>query len=250
MLEAMLNAPLVLKSPEPAVIIKGFGGSSVDYSAQFWIEDYGIDFVARDQVRMSLWYTFRRHGIEIPWPIQVEYSRTEQPIRSERHIAAAAERLAGVDLFSTLDSEARHNLSLAADEQLFAPGEAIVRQDAEGDSMFVLLRGRVRVVLEPSGQEVAVIPPGGFFGEMSMLTGDRRTATVRAAEDVTVLEISSADFRDLAIANPNLIDHVSTVMANRRVGLDDARAAAAASAIPEAKHNFLARVRRFLTLPK
>ncbi len=40
--------------------------------------------------------------------------------------------------------------------------------------MFVLMKGHARVVLEPSGQEVAVIPAGGFFGEMSMLTGDKR----------------------------------------------------------------------------
>ena len=51
--------------------------------------------------------------------------------------------------------------------------KSIVRQDAEGDSMFVLMTGHARVVLEPSGQEVAVIPAGGFFGEMSMLTGDK-----------------------------------------------------------------------------
>ena len=77
-----------------------------------------------------------------------------------------------------------------------------MRQDAEGDSMFVLISGQARVVLEPSGQEVAVIPAGGFFGEMSMLTGDRRSATVKAMDDVSVLEIAAKDFRELALANP------------------------------------------------
>lgn len=248
--EAMANSPLVMKAPEPQVVIKAFGASAIDYVAQFWIEDYAIDRTARDQVRTNLWYTFRRHDIEIPYPIQVQYERSEEPIRTERHIAAAAERLAGVSLFSTLDADARMALANSADEQLFGAGEAIVRQGADGDSMFVLMKGSARVVLEPSGQEVAVIPEGGFFGEMSMLTGDRRSATVKAVADVAVLEISARDFRELAIANSGLLDHISTIMTERRTGLEDARASAAVVAAPEIRHNLLARMRRFLTLPR
>lgn len=250
MQEAMANSPLVMRAPEPQVVLKGFGSSSVDYVAQFWIEDYAVDRTARDQVRTNLWYTFRRHNIEIPFPIQIQYERDEEPIRTDRHISRAAEYLAGVSLFSSLDDGARLALSKSAGEHLFSTGEAIVRQDAPGDSMFVLLSGRARVVLEPSGQEVAVIPPGGFFGEMSMLTGDRRTATVKAVEDVCVLEISAQDFRELALANPGLLDHVSTIMSDRRTGLDDARAHAAAVPAPEAHQSFLTRMRRFLTLPR
>jgi CRP-like cAMP-binding protein len=114
--------------------------------------------------------------------------------------------------------------------------------------MFVVLSGRVRVSIEPSGQEVAVIPAGGFFGEMSMLTGDARTATVKAIEDAVVLEISAADFRALAATNPSLLDHVSTVVSSRRTGLEEVRATAAAAVAPEARQNFLARMRKFLTL--
>ena len=246
--EAMANSPLVMKAPEPQVVIKGFGGSAIDYLAQFWIEDYAIDRTARDQVRTNLWYTFRRHNIEIPYPIQIQYERTEEPIRTERHVVSAAEHLAAISLFKPLSPEARLALAKSASEHLFAAGEAIVRQDADGDSMFVLMHGQARVVLEPSGQEVAVIPAGGFFGEMSMLTGDRRSATVKAVGDTAVLEISARDFRELALANAGLIEHVSTIMSERRTGLNDARATAASAAVPEAKQTFMARMRRFLTL--
>ncbi|HUQ89664.1 MAG TPA: cyclic nucleotide-binding domain-containing protein, partial [Vicinamibacterales bacterium] len=216
--------------------------------AQFWIEDYAIDRTARDQVRTNLWYTFRRHNIEIPYPIQVQYERDEEPIRTERHVVAAADHLSSVNLFKTLSADARHSLATAADHHLFAAGESIVQQDAEGDSMFVLMKGRARVVLEPSGQEVAVIPPGGFFGEMSMLTGDKRSATVKAIDDVAVLEITSKDFRELALANPDLIEHVSTIVTTRRTGLEDVRATVAAAVVPVTKQNFLARMRKFLSI--
>lgn len=247
--EAIANSPMVMKAPEPQVLIKQFASSSIDYTAQFWIEDYAIDRAARDQVRSNIWYTFRRHNIEIPWPIQVQYERTEEPARSDARVAAAAERLARVDLLKPLSAEARHALAAASREHLFAAGEAIVRQEAEGDSMFVLLRGRARVVLEPSGQEVAVTPEGGFFGEMSMLTGERRTATVRALDDVEVLEISAREFAALAAENPSLLDQISTIVTSRRSGLEEARASAAAAAAPEARANFLTRMRRFLNLP-
>ena len=246
--EAMANSPLVMRAPEPQVVIKGFGASSVDYVAQFWIEDYAVDKTARDQVRTNIWYTFRRHNIEIPWPIQIQYERDEEPLRNERTIAAAADQLAQLDLFKPLSSEARSTLASASHEHIFAAGESIVRQDAAGDSMFVLMKGQARVVLEPAGQEVAVIPSGGFFGEMSMLTGDRRSATVKALDDVTVLEISAQDFRELALANPGLVDHISTIMTDRRSGLEDAKTQAVAASAPEARQNFLSRMRRFLTL--
>jgi CRP-like cAMP-binding protein len=244
--EAIGNAPLAMRTPAPQVVIKAFGGSAIDYLALFWIEDYATDRLARDQVRTNIWYTFRRDNIEIPWPIQIQYEREEAPVRSDADIAAAADRLGSVDLFSTQTPDARLRLATAARHHLFAAGEAMVRQDAAGDSMFVLLGGGARVSLEPSGQEVAVIPAGGFFGEMSMLTGDRRTATVRAIEDVRALEVSAADFRDLAVADPALLDHISSVVTARRQGLHAARASAAPAAPPEAKQTFLARMRKFL----
>ena len=142
-------------------------------------------------------------------------------------------------------------IMLAADApKLFADGEPIVRHGEAGDSMFVVMSGRVRVVLEPSGQEVATIAAGGFFGEMSMLTGEPRTATVKAAGDASVLEISAAEFRSLALGNPALLDHVSAVVVARRTGLEAARASAAAAVAPETKQTFLARMRKFLTLPR
>jgi CRP-like cAMP-binding protein len=248
MQEAMANSPLVMRAPEPQVTIKGFGASSVDYLAQFWVEDYANDRTARDQVRTSLWYTFRRHNIEIPWPIQIQYERDEEPIKTERHVTAAADHLSTISLFKTLSADARRALANSADHHLFAAGESIVRQDSEGDSMFVLMKGRARVVLEPSEQEVAVIPEGGFFGEMSMLTGDRRTATVKAMDDVMVLRIEAKDFREAALSNPDLVEHVSTIMSTRRTGLEDAKAHAAVVVAPEAKHTFLARMRRFLNI--
>ena len=113
--------------------------------------------------------------------------------------------------------------------------------------MFVVRKGRVRVTIEPSGQEVAIIPAGGFFGEMSLLTGDPRTATVRAAEDSVVLEIAAPAFGPLAAANPQVLEHITTVIGSRQVGLDEARASAAATVPQAGPRTLLERMKKFLS---
>jgi small-conductance mechanosensitive channel len=121
--EAMANSPLVMKAPEPQVIIKGFGASSIDYVAQFWIEDYAIDRTARDQVRTNLWYTFRRHNIEIPVSDSSAVRARRRADRTERHVAPPADHLASVKSVKTLSAEARQRWPTAASHHLFAAGE-------------------------------------------------------------------------------------------------------------------------------
>lgn len=247
--EALDNAPLVLRDPPPDVIVLGFGTSSVDYRLRFWIDDFGRDNTARDQVRTNIWYTFKRHAIEIPYPIQVEYSREEKNSRAPERLQALAERLGAIDLFSGLDDVERARLADACPEHLYGARERIVRQGDSGRSMFIVLDGSVRVTIEPSGQEVAVTTAGGFFGEMSMLTGDPRTATVTAMDDAVLLEIDADRFRELAVRRPGLVEHVSAVVSARRQGLADAKAAAegarAAAPVPQ---SLLSRIKSFLNL--
>jgi CRP-like cAMP-binding protein len=247
--EALKQCPLVLATPAPSVLLHDFGGSALVFRIWFWIEDYALELEARDQVRTSIWYAFRRKNIEIPWPIQIEYSREELPLRPEGDVVSAAHRLGGIDLFSTLPEDTRLALSRSAQEHIFAAGEAIVRQSDAGDSMYVILSGRARVTLEPSGQEVAVIEAGGFFGEMSMLTGDPRTATVRALEDVRALEIPAERFRAIALERPGLVEHISRVVSMRRTELDQARAMAATPIVAPVRETLFARIQRFLRLP-
>jgi len=247
--EAVANSPLALKSPEPQVVVTGFGASSIDYLAQFWIGDYATDRMARDQVRTNIWYTFRRHNIEIPWPIQVEYHRTDAPTRSEADVERAAHSLASVDLFAVLTPESRLELAAASREHMFSAGEAIVHQAAPGASMFVVLQGLVHVVVEPSGHVVATISAGGFFGEMSMLTGEARTATVRAVDESRVLEVDAAAFGALAATHPTLLDEISKAVTSRQAGLDEARASAAAIEPQAGRQSLIERMRRFLLRP-
>jgi len=96
------------------------------------------------------------------------------------------------------------------------PREVIVRQGEPGRSMFVLVDGAVRVTVEPGQHEVARLGPGACFGEMSLLTGDARSATVAAAGDCRVIEITDEMLRALAEAKPSIVDRLGEVAFSRR----------------------------------
>jgi CRP-like cAMP-binding protein len=199
-------------------------------------------------VRTNIYYTFKRRGIEIPWPIQVEYNRDEVPERTGATTERYLEVLGQVRVFAGLTEEERRELAERSLERLYAAGEAIVREGEPGDSMFVVCRGRVRVTVAPDGREVALMEQGGFFGEMSLLTGEVRTATVSAATECDLMEVTADAFRRFILDKPSVLERVSHDVAVRREELARTRAVEVAPAGLESEENFLSRVRRFLGL--
>jgi small-conductance mechanosensitive channel/CRP-like cAMP-binding protein len=248
---ALVEVPLIAKAPPPEVLLVEFGSSAAVYRARFWITDYAADEIARDQVRIAIYYSLHRANMEIPYPIQVEYQRDEAPGRPADRARQLEAVLGRIDMLAPLSVTDRADLLAQSADRLYGAGEVIVRQGATGDSMFVVCSGRVRVTLEPSGQEVNTIEPGGYFGEMSLLTGDPRTATVSAITDCQLLEITADTFRQLALVHPAVVEQITLAVAERREGLERSRLAAATptAAADVARRGFLARVQQFLGLP-
>ena len=246
-LEAARNCSLVLEAPAPDVALLSFDDSAINYQARFWIEDYERDEAARDQVRTAIYYAFQRHNIDIPWPIQVQYDRPLPVEDPDARLAQEEQLLGGVDLFGTLTADLRREVAAAAPMVVFGAGETIVRQGDPGQSMFIVARGTVSVVIEPGRHEVARIEAGGYFGEMSLLTGEPRSATVLAVGDVTVVEISADLFRRLAAIHPTAIEQIGIAAMTRRADLDRVKTTAAGAAVVET-NTLLARMKKFLRL--
>jgi small-conductance mechanosensitive channel len=244
--EAMAQCPRVLQAPAPDVMLVSFDSSATNYRARFWVDDYEGDEAARDQVRTAIYYAFGRHAIVIPWPIQVQYERPWTEADDEARRRQREQLIAGVDLFATLTAEQRGNIAAATTLRVYGDGEAMVRQGEAGHSMFVIVSGTAAVVLEPDRHEVARITKGGYFGEMSLLTGDPRTATVVARGDVTVLEIDADQFRALAEQSPQAVEQVGVAAVTRRAELDQVRAAARGAAVADAPATLITRMKKFL----
>jgi small-conductance mechanosensitive channel/CRP-like cAMP-binding protein len=248
--EAVANVPLVLPAPEPDFLVDEFASSSVNYRVRFWIADFARDTAARDQVRSAIYYALKRHRFEIPYPMQVEYSRDETPERPADRLARADAILRAADLFASLPEDSRKDLASRSIEQMFGAGEAIVREGDPGSSLFVVARGRARVV-HSSGRELATFSRGGYFGEMSLLTGQPRSANVLAVDECLVLELTADALRQSALVDPEVLRRIGTVVAERRADLEHHRTEAAAERLrlDDSKHSFFARVQEFFGLP-
>jgi small-conductance mechanosensitive channel len=246
--EATAQVPRVLKSPPPDALLRAFDGSAITYRVRFWIVDYEFDDEAMDEVRTAVYYAFNRRGIEIPWPIEVGYSRDWPEPDAATKQGQREGILAGVDLLARLSEDQRRAIAGASSIRVYGAGETIVRQDEPGDSMFIVCAGTVAVVLEPGRKELAQLGPGDYFGEMSLLTGDPRSASVVARGDVSVLELSADIFRTLGAADPQAIEQIGVAAAARRAQLTQARDAARSAATVEPPATLLERMKRFLRL--
>lgn len=246
-LAAMSGCSRVLSAPAPDVVLVEFGASALNFRARFWVQEFEHDEKARDQVRTAIYYEFRRRNIEIPWPIQIEYGRTEVPKDLGAEQQRFTAQIATVPIFAALGPEVHSALAAAAREQLFARDEIIVKEGEPGGSMFLVTDGTVVISVGPDRREVAVTESGGYFGEMSLLTGDARSATVTARRDTTLLEISSDAFGAHVRSQPSVLDALAAAAAARRAGLDAVKSAPGAT--PAATHaSLLARMRKFFRL--
>lgn len=244
--EAIRDEPLLTPGREPDILIADFAASAITYRIRAWTSDFAADELLRDHIRSRVYYAFRRAGIEIPYPTQVEIHREVTAAAPDTGAFDAA--LKGVDIFVPLSDEQRVELARGARLREYAAGDAIVRQGEPGSSMFVIWRGDAVVTLDGGTREVARLGSGQFFGEMSLLTGESRTATVAAATDCSVLEITVEDFHRLVLADPAVVERVATAVARRREELERHRAEGSTAVTNEAPQGFAARVRRFLNL--
>jgi CRP-like cAMP-binding protein len=246
--ESLDNAALALREPKPIALLLDFGASAITYRARFWIEDFARDYEACDQVRSNIYYSFKRHGIEIPWPIEIQYSREFAPARAPSLTGEFAALLGSSALFGALDERERLACAALGEERLYTNGETVIREGAPGGSMFLIVSGQADVVI--AGGLVRTLGPGDFFGEMSLLTGERRAASVVASQPCRLMEMTCEAFRGFVMAKPEVWKAMEPAVLARRAELLAMREKFAAERIPEEPdHSFLAGVRRFLRLP-
>ena len=234
----------------PDVLLLDFGASAITYRARCYVQDMERASLAQDQMRTAIWYTFQRHGIDIPYPIQVEYSPGTMPAVAIPEQADLPTLIGNTALLGGLTPDARARLAASARPRLYGAGEMIVRQADTGRTSFLVARGEARVSLAPDDQEVARLGVGEVFGEMSWLTGEPRSATVTATGDTLVFELDDAVLRELATASAGVLDTLAEAVSRRRHELESHLCRHGAPAPPSAEppDSLVARMRRFLRL--
>jgi CRP-like cAMP-binding protein len=105
-----------------------------------------------------------------------------------------------------------------------AAGEDLIVEDDAGTSLFIIVSGEVEVLTGDGRQSkhIARLGPGAMVGEMSLMTGARRSATVRAATNLRALEVSDAALAPIVAASPDLVDRFAAVLKKRQTELNSA----------------------------
>ena len=217
--EAIRQAENVSQKHRPVVRIRNLGDHGVEWEVKYWLEDYSKHNDTDALVRQRIWYVFQREKIEFAYPTRTIHVETKP---QETVFVETADtifgRLSNVPIFAPLSDEETEKLARGSTARVFAPGEAIVRMGAEGNSMFVIIRGAVNVQIIENGNPRIINKLGDndFFGEMSLLTGQPRTATVVASEETEVLRITKSALKPIFESNPELVRSISEIIEERK----------------------------------
>ncbi len=222
-LEVLHQHQKVLKHPAPDVLLVTFGDSAILYEIRFWHENFSNEIKIKSEINTLTWYSLRRHNIVIPFPIRnIHHAHEERAFQAatrEHRCNEMVRMFEKVPVLSPLSPEERAQLAHQVKIEPFGDGEIIVRQQETGDSLYIISKGTCEVLLECDSRQfkqVAVLKKGDFFGEMSLLTGEPRTATVRAIEDAEVIIIQKDIFSEILTANSGISEYLGQVLAERQ----------------------------------
>ena len=249
-LDAIRGVPGMLAEPAPDLFVKAFADSAVSYALRVWIDDFLRSDPIVGEVRTRVWYAAHRAGLEIPFPIRTLVMAETPTATAVAEPVGRTQALERVDLFTCLDAESREHLARGLVERRFGAGEDIIRQDAPGDSLFIIDRGLVDVRVTGNGvhRSIAQLGPGQFFGEMSLMMGAPRQATVTAVHDTVCYVLDQSAFRGVLDSRPSVMEDISTILAERQTGLaagrDGLSIEARARAASETRSKLLDAIRR------
>jgi small-conductance mechanosensitive channel/CRP-like cAMP-binding protein len=213
-----LSVPEVARDPHPNAVLTEYKDFGINYDLRFWTTRYFDRAKIISDVQSRIWYQFKRRGIEIPFPMSdklltdfmevVYHQRTLPP--EEKHIdqhVADLQRsdfcrklLLDMDGRPLLTSEELRTLARSLRRVQFTRGETLFTQGEAGETAYVLVRGTLGGSVEFQADGVThtfTLEAGALLGEMSLITGLPRTATLHAAEEVELLEIPKSAFVQL-----------------------------------------------------
>ncbi len=231
LIESALEVPDVVRDPPPHAYVTEFKDFGINYVLRFWTNRYWDRTSIEGNVSRMIWYKFKRRGIEIPFPMsdkllsdfmEVVYTQRRLPA-DDGAVREIAREFAKSDLVKTflagvLSPEEIERIARLLKRVPFTRGETVFRQGEEGDNCYVVLSGKLEGRIEFEGgmpPQVFEIAPGALIGEMSLLTGLPRTATVKTLDECVLLRMDQAAFARLLALKEEIPELLSRVAAER-----------------------------------
>lgn len=215
----------VCQEPAPEVLNKSFGDNpygSMKFELRVWVERIDNRIGTINSLNYIIEYNLRQHGIRIPFPqiwlrnlevlnadgwsenshLQDFYNR-EIVGRKERPLLLQ-DLLRQVPYFENFTEIELRQLIQSGHRRKLPASEVLFREGDPGDAFYVILSGAVEVIAEKINKVLVVLPAGKCLGEVALILGIPRTATVKAQEDSLLFAIDRKSFEKLLQANPDL----------------------------------------------
>jgi branched-chain amino acid transport system substrate-binding protein len=214
-IDALLSIDGLVKEKTPIVRFE-LSDWSADYVVLFCIDDYEDKFKYKSMAFRRIWTHLNRIGIEPAIKKQEIHVFKGAKNRGEAALSPIA-ILQEIDIFNSFPEEIKRDLSLKMHQKTYQSEEAIIKQGDPGDSLFIVVEGSVSVRIKINNKNVEVDRMGAnaFFGEMALLTGEPRTASIVAISDCILYEITKNDISPLFSHYPEIIDILSKELTRR-----------------------------------
>jgi CRP-like cAMP-binding protein/small-conductance mechanosensitive channel len=245
----------IAENPKPRCIVVEYHPQYVEYGALVWLMRPGFELVDISGVRTRINFALTRIGAPLSSiPYMVE-QRTEAAPDLDAESKERMDLLRRIEVAQCLNEEETRQLASHMRKVSFGPGEVILRQGDAGDSAYIVKSGRVRILLSnDSGlsEQVACLAPGDFFGEMSLLTGERRTATALALDQVDCYHLAKPDLDAVFAGRPDVAADIAGLLAKRQEGLAAVREKLSDEAARQRelqnRSDLLSRIRRYFAI--
>jgi small-conductance mechanosensitive channel/CRP-like cAMP-binding protein len=222
----------VARGPAPSCVAMAFEPGSVRYALRYWLVDPQDDDPTDSAVRCHLLATLQRNGWRIAVPDHsvhlVQEDEAHRQAVWQRELARRLKALAGIELFASLDETERRKIAERLVYAPFARGDVITRQGATAHWLYILASGEAEVWWQAPGGErrlVSRLPPGSIFGEMGLMTGAPRAATVVAGSDAECYRLDKASFEDIVHERQAIAESMAAILAQRQHAYGEAQEA-------------------------
>jgi len=254
--ESVRNAVIanVAASPAPSAVMMEVGPRYGGYNLRYWLTDPAADDPTDSMVRAHALAALKRAGMKLGAPFQeqldVRDDAEHRALELQSETRHRVEALARVELFAPLSQGERESLAKRLVYAPFVSGDVMTRQGAVAHWLYLIVAGDADVWLDTrAGRErIATISAGGVFGEMGMMTGEPRTATVTARTDVICYRLDKEGFAEIINGRPDVAEGISRVLARRHEELVGHRAAGMNAGAAAHHDDILARIRSFFGL--
>jgi len=250
---SLAATPGFIAEREPAVLVSGTSERGVEYLIRYWIKPWTplSPTSARDAVLSRALHHLSVAGLAPAIEkTEIFYDRIPERRGADSALESREDLLASIHLFAGLAAEDRRHLAADLRRRQLSPEETVVQQGDTGDTLYVIAEGALDVLVTTekasSPVRVATLGAGDFFGEMSLFTGELRRATVRSATPAVIYELSRDTVAELIERRPDVAEALSRAVAERTVGLDQAKRSAGPAATEAAVETLSSQVSRLM----